>query len=125
LYRVTLDGPFGLAYNPAFYAHTQNFAFLDAVVRMIPKDASIMTQNNLAPHFAHQEVWLLLSQKNKQEYYETKRPQYILLDNRPGQSPNNHFGIHDVEILLTHLHDDPMYEEVYANNGQYIFKRKQ
>ncbi len=124
LYRGTLHGPFGLAYNAAFYAHTKSFAFLNKVVGMIPKGASIMTQNNLAPHFAHQEVWLLLSQKNKQEYYQSKKPQYILLDNRPGQSPNNHFGIQDVELLLTHLHNDPLYEEIYASNGQFIFKRK-
>lgn len=126
LYRFVLHGPFALAYNPAFYKHTKDFTFLDDVVKEIPADATIMTQNNLAAHFTHQKVWLLLSDKKKYpiEYYTTKQPEYILIDTREGQNPNNHFGIKDMDVLLEHLRKDNNYTVTYDKNGQLIFKRQ-
>lgn len=125
LYRVVLDGPFALAYNPAFYTHTKDFKFLYDVIKLVPKDASIMTQNNLAPHFTHQKVWLLISDRKAYnvEYYTIKKPDYILIDNRPGQNPNNFFGIKDMTVLLNNLRKDMDYKLVYNKNGQLLFKR--
>ena len=60
-FRVVLHGPFALAYNKAFYTHTKDFDFLNDVVRLVPKNSTIMTQNNLASHFTHQKIWLLIS----------------------------------------------------------------
>jgi uncharacterized membrane protein len=124
LYRVTLHGPFALSYNPAFYTHTKDLAFLDNLIKKVPKNVSVMAQNNLAPHFTHQKVWLLLSsnEKNSVEYYTLKQPGYIVFDNRPGQNPNDHFGISDINVLLNSLQKDKNYKLFYQVGGSYIYK---
>lgn len=126
LYRVTLDGPFGLVYNKVFYEHTKYFEYLNEVMSLIPKEASVMTQNNLAPHFTHQKVWHLISDKDRfaKEYYTSKMPDYILIDNRLGQSPNNYFGIRDMEVLLSNLKKDKNYKIIYSKNRLVLFKKK-
>lgn len=126
LYRFILHAPFGLAYNPVFYAHTKNFDFLNSLVARIPANASVMTQNNLAVRFSHQQVWVLQSdsKKYKPDYYVQKKPQYILLDVRPGQNPNNFFLIKDLNYLLEELKTDQNYEIFYQTSYQYIFKKK-
>lgn len=53
---------------------------------MAPPTATIATHNNLAAKFTHQRVWLL------KENYELHMPDYILIDIREGQNPNNFFG---------------------------------
>lgn len=126
LYRVTLRGPFALGYNGAFYAHTKDFAFLNNAISKIPTDASVMTQNNIAPHFTHQKVWLLLSDNKKYqgEYYRLKNPDYILFDLHDGQNPNNHFGIKDMDILMNNLQTDTSYMLISSTGGQFIFKKR-
>ncbi|MBU3979560.1 DUF2079 domain-containing protein [Patescibacteria group bacterium] len=123
LYRFILRGPFGLFYNPAFYAHTKDFAFLDNVVKKIPRNASVMTQNNLASHFTHQKVWLLQAENRPadQEYYTQKQPDYILIDNRAGQNPNNYWGVKDMNFLLNTLRNDNKYKLIYKSSGQFLF----
>lgn len=124
-YRFILRGPFGLSYNPAFYMHTKNFAFLDKIIKKIPLNASVMTQNNLAPHFSHQKVWLLQSSGSLigQEHYTQKKPDYILIDNRTGQNPNNYWGVKDMDFLLNTLRNDKKYELIYESNGQFLFEK--
>jgi len=123
LHQFKLHGPLGLAYNPAFYAHTKNFGFLDALVAHVPKDATVMAQNNLATRFAHQPVYLL--RKN----YWDHAPDYIVIDSRDGQNPNNFFGIkdyrgvEDVETIIRSLQSDPTYVAIYQTDRQFVFKR--
>lgn len=117
LYRFTLHGPFALAYNPAFYSHTRDFAFLNNLIKRIPNDASVMTHNNLAPRFTHQKVLLL------RRDYENYRPEYIVLDVRPGQNPNNFFGTEGVADILKLLQNDSKYELTYKTKDQFIFHR--
>jgi uncharacterized membrane protein len=125
LYRFTLRGPFGLAYNPAFYANTKNFSFLERAVKQIPPNASVMAQNNLATRFSHQKVWMLRSDdiKYKDEYYTLKKPDYIMFDKRPGQNPNNYFTIKSLDVLLINLNKDRNYKLFYKDGDVYIFKR--
>lgn len=118
LYRFILHAPFGLAYNPAFYQHTKDFFFLDEVIKKIPPDASIATQNNLASRFLHQEVWIL------RENYKEHNPQYILMDLRSGQNPNNFLGIYDVNKLAKQISNDRDYVLFYHQGEQYIYKLK-
>lgn len=125
LHQFKLHGPLGLAYNPAFYTHTKNFLFLDRLVSHVPKDVSVMTQNNLATRFSHQTVYLL--RKNYWDY----NADYIAIDAREGQNPNNFFGIKDyqgigdVEAIINTLKTDPNYEVVYQTNNQYVFAKAQ
>lgn len=122
LHQFKLHGPLGLAYNPAFYAHTKNFTFLDALVSKVPQDGSVMAQNNLATRFSHQTVYLL--RKNYWDYL----PDYIVIDARERQNPNNFFGIKDyrgienVEAIINSLKTDPNYEIIYQTDKQYVFK---
>ena len=126
LYRFILHAPFGLAYNPTFYAHSNDFQFLDDLVKKIPPDATVMAQNNLAVRFTHQKVSTLQSnlKKYKPDFYTQKMPDYIVFDTREGQNPNNFFLVEDINDLLNELKNDPNYEVFYKTHEQFIFKRK-
>ncbi len=118
LFRFILNGPFMLALNPVFYQHTKDFEFLNTMIRKIPKDKSVATHNNLAARFSHQPVQLL-----RLDYYKVK-PDYILMDLRSGQSPNNFLETKNVEEIFSRLLKDPNYKIIYKTNDQYIFERK-
>jgi uncharacterized membrane protein len=126
LYQFKLRGPFALAYNRAFYAHSNDFEFLDKMVEIVPDDAFVMTSNNLATRFTHQKV-MLLRDKCKtcnDEHYQTleQQPDYILRDSRPGQNPNNHYGA-KIDDILEALKKDKNYKAVYQTDYQYVFKK--
>ena len=118
LYRFVLHGPLALAYNYDFYKHTGDFNFLDQIIAKIPKDSSVMTQNNLAVRFTHQKVWLL------RDDYQNYNADYIVVDTREGQNPNNFFGIKDFPGVIKELRMDKYYLLVYKTNEQFVFKRK-
>lgn len=119
LYSFILHGPFALAYNPVFYKHTNDFIFLNKMVEMVPKSATVATHNNLASRFTHQRVWLLKTN------YEIHKPEYILIDNRQGQSPNNFTGTGPLDVILGTVIKDPNYQVVYHTEEQYVFEREQ
>lgn len=118
LYRFVFHGPFGLFYNPAFYRHTSDFYFLDRMIEKVPGNAIVMAQNNIAPRFTHQTVWLL------RDSFGTYHPEYIVIDARSGQNPNNYFGMHDFYGTVNGLRQDPEYETIYKTKEQFVFKRK-
>jgi len=120
LYRFVLRSPFALVYNPAFYTHTKDFAFLDILIKQVPQNVSVMAQNNLAGRFTHQKVWLI------RENYNYYKPDYIVFDLRPDQSPNDFFGfvtINNMVKVKNLLTLDKSYQLVYNTDYQYIFKR--
>lgn len=117
LHRFVTRAPLGLAYNPAFYQNTKNFTFLDDLLSRVPKGASVMTQNNLAPHLIHtNQVYLLRA------VYDDFMPDYFVLDLREGQNFNDFFGA-DIEALKLTLPKDTRYEIYYQNGDQIIYKR--
>ena len=116
LYRFVLHGPFALSYNPAFYQHTNSFTFLDNLVKIIPKNATVMAQNNLVSHFTHQKSWMLRLD------YEKYRPEYIIIDDREMQNGNNFFGTGNIDAVLKKLQKDKAYEVFYHKDDQYVFK---
>jgi uncharacterized membrane protein len=118
LYAFILHGPLALAYNPAFYTHTKDFSFLNKLIELVPANASVMTHNNLAVRFTHQELYLL------RQNYEQYKPDYIVIDKRTGQSPNNFFGSADPSEIVKKIASDPMYGLLYRTDEQFIFKRK-
>jgi len=118
LYRFVLHGPFALAYNPVFYNHTQDLVFLNNLVKKIPANSSVMTQNNLAAHFTHQKVLIL-----RQDYEEYK-PDYILIDNREGQNENDFFATSgNKDDILKNTKKDLNYKLIYNTQEQFIFKK--
>lgn len=120
LYRVTLDGPFALSYNPAFYSHTKDFEYLKPLYTKIPKDATVVAQNNIATHFTHQKVYMLVTGTDNNP---TKWGDYIIIDNRPGQSPNNYWAIKNMDALITNLKHNTQYKIIYNKDTLFIFKK--
>lgn len=117
LYRFVLHGPFGLFYNTAFYAHSKNFGFLDKPISLIPSDASVATHNNLAVRFTHQNVHLLRSG-------EIPDTDYVIIDARDGQNPNNFFGVSNIHNSLNLILQEKKYKIIYHEGDQYVFKKK-
>lgn len=126
LHRFVLHGPLGLAFNRSFYTHSQNFSFLDDLVKKIPPDTTVMTQNNLAVRFTHQDVRLLRDKCKLclEEHYRSVMPEYVVIDNRDGQSPNNYYGVGDMNKILAALQKDKDYKITYKEGDRYVFKRK-
>ena len=117
LNRFVLHGPFNLVYNKAFYDHTKEFEFLNKMVKMVPLNATVATHNNLASRFTHQRVWLL------KDNYENHNPEYILIDNRQGQNPNNFTGSGSLDKILRKLLKDSNYKIIYSTKEQFVFQR--
>ena len=125
LHRFVLHGPLGLATNMAFYTHTKDFTFLNDLVKKVPPDVTVMTQNNLASHFTHQDVRLLRDKCKTcvEEHYRSVMPDLIVIDNRDGQNPNNYYGVGDMKKILKSLQKDKDYKLFYHQGEQYIYKR--
>ena len=88
------------------------------VVAKVPRNKSIMTQNNLAPHFTHHKnIWLL--RNNFEEY----SPDYIFIDIRKGQSPNDFFGSGDIMFILNRVRKSSKYKIIYKTKDQFLFKK--
>ncbi len=118
LFRFVHHGAFLMSINPVLYSHTANFKYLDEMIAKIPKNASVMTQNNLGVRFTHQKFIYL------RETYDAYAPDYIVIDNRAGQNPNNFlFGPGNIDEFLEKLKSDKKYKAVYQKNQQYIYKR--
>lgn len=117
-FRFVHHGPFLMATTPDFYAHTSFFKYLDDLIKKIPPDASVMTQNNLGVRFDHQKFIFL------RQDYEPYNPDYILIDNRPGQNPNNFlFGPNNIPQFIEKVRTDKNYKIFYHKDDQYIFRR--
>lgn len=117
VFRFILHGPFLLAINPVFYKHTKDFNYLEELIKKIPPHSSIAAQNNLAVRFYKQESYIL------RDAYEQHKPDYIFMDMRPGQNPNNFLGIKDEIELLRRIKADFRYNIFIQEGDQYLFKR--
>ncbi len=125
LYRFILYGPFALSYNSAFYAHTKDFEFLNRLTSLVPNNASVMAPNNIVSHFTHQTSYIVRgTYKDIYPGLNIKFPEYILLDERPGQNPNDDFGTGNESDLLNQLKIDPNYLLFYKKGDQYAFRLK-
>jgi len=117
LFRFILHGPFLLGVHPIFYQHSKDFSYLEKLIKKIPPNTSIAAQNNLALRFYKQRSYILT------DTYEKNNPEYIFMDMRPGQNPNNFLGIKDEKQLLERIKLDSTYK-IYLHEGdQFIFKK--
>lgn len=125
LYRFVLRGPLALSYNQAFYAHSNDFSFLNTLIDSVPKNGSVMTQNNLAAHFTHRDIYLLRDKCDTCLLYpyEIIKPNYIVIDARDGQNPNDYYGVNSIKKTVETLSLDKKYVITYHKGDQYIFKR--
>jgi uncharacterized membrane protein len=120
-HQIKFSGPLGLGFNRAFYANSNNFAFLTQFVNQIPLDRGVvMAPNNVAVRLTHKADVLLLRAD-----YENYDPAIIALDIREGQNPNNFWPLPPAQFkkLYADLLADPRYAPVYVSNEQLYFER--
>lgn len=117
LFRFILHGPFLLVFNKVFFTHTKTFEYLDELIGKIPENASVAAQNNLAVRFIKQRSHIL-----RDEYWAISA-NYIVIDMRDGQNPNNFLGIRDEKKLLNNLLNDKRYSIFFHKGNSYIFKK--
>mgnify|MGYP001608422993 CR=1 FL=1 len=122
MHRFIYHGPFGLLYNKDFFKITSNMKFMDDFVNKIPKNGKIMTQNNLAVRFTHNDLYILSSKT----YVEQIQPDVIAMDFRPGQNINNYWPMTTEKMvaLARDLKENPNYESQYSEEFRYIFIKK-
>ena len=118
-HRFVYHGPFGLLYNKDFLNITKSVKFMDDFVAQIPKKGKIMTQNNLAVRFTHNDLYILSSKR----YVEAVQPDVIALDFRPGQNINDYWPLtpEKIEALAQDLKEDPNYRPFISEQYRYIF----
>jgi uncharacterized membrane protein len=104
--------------NRAFYKHTENFDFLNELIKHIPEDGVVMAQTNIAGKIANRKVYML------RDSYSSFNPDYIVIDTRDGQEPNNFLGIKDFDQLVTNLKNDLNFEVYYDQGEQLIYKKR-
>lgn len=121
-HRFIYHGPFGLLYNKDFYKITNNMKFMNDFVARIPKNGKIMTQNNLAVRFTHNDLYILSSRG----YIDTVKPDVIAMDFRPGQNINNYWPVtpEKMESIATYLKNDKEYKLFYGEQYRYIFVKQ-
>ncbi len=122
LHRFVLRGPFGLAYNLDFYRHTFRQQFMHDFIAKIPKEGKIMTQNNIAVFFAHEDPYIL----NGSDYFEKIRPDTVAIDLRSGQNPNNLWPMDEKGMieLVKRIKEDQTYKIYYEDANRYIFIKR-
>lgn len=116
----TLDSPVRLAVLPDFYRHSKEFQFLDDLVAHVPQDGLIMAEENIAPRLITRRVKIL------RDNYEHYSPDWIVVDTRADQNPNNFFGLAEQkpDIVFPKLAKDSNYEVYYQHGPQIIYKKK-
>ncbi len=103
--------------NRAFYQNTKNHQFLDTLIQHIPEDGVVMAQTNIAAKLAYRKVYFL-----RENYYDFN-PDYIVVDGRAGQEPNNFLGIQDFGKLLETIKNDANYELYFVSGEQEIYRK--
>ncbi|MEO6509037.1 MAG: DUF2079 domain-containing protein, partial [Patescibacteria group bacterium] len=117
-------GPLLLVFNPAFYQTTRDNAFEWELVKNVPKDGTVMTQNHLSYMFTHQGSFLFPS-PNKLNDLIKINPMYIVVDFRDGQNPNDFFPLDKDQTKK--LVDDLVAKEIYSvyfqKGTMFIYKK--
>lgn len=119
---IHLDSPFRLALLSDFYKHSHSFTFLDTLVQKVPHDGLVMSQANLAPRLVDRDLVMLRIE------YEKYNPDWIVVDTRKDQNPNNFYGATRPgasypDEVFEKLSTDQNYEIFYQQGEQIIYKK--
>lgn len=122
VHRFVLRGPFGLFYNLDFYRHTFRQGFMHDFINKIPTKGKIMTQNNIAVFFTHNDLYIL----NGYDYLKRINPDTVAIDLRPGQNPNNLWPMDEKGMteLVKKIKEDQKYKIYYGDANRYIFIKR-
>lgn len=121
-HRFVFHGPLGLLANKDFYKHTNEMNFLRDFIKLAPKTGIVMAPNNLGAYLTHGPQVMLLNGN-----YEKWSPDAILIDTRPGQSPNNFWpaNFEGVKLMEKKLDKDANYRKVKVIENQAIYFREE
>jgi uncharacterized membrane protein len=104
--------------NPAFWQRAEWMDDIDKAISLVPKDASIASQNNIIAHISTRKSVFLLKDINKAEY--------ILADFHPGQPDYNFFGADEKKESFKRLNEkieSGKYEIIYKNKQTFLIKK--
>lgn len=109
--------PLNSLFKKAFYRKSPFMEDINSVIAKFPKNASLSTQNNIAPHVSHREKVFLFPQ--------VKDTDYILLDLRENQPPNNFFPYeyHYSKINAFNLIKNKQYKIIEQKGEVYLLKK--
>ena len=105
--------------NPVFWQRSYWMDDIDNMISILPKDSSVATQNNIAPHISSRKSVFLLKDMDKAEY--------ILADFHLGQSDYNFFDKDQKEkneSALKYKISSGKYKILYQNLDAYLIKKK-
>lgn len=120
-HQFIYHGPFGLVYNSEFFKHTKRQGFMWDFIDKIPKEGIIMTQNNIAVFFTHNDLYNLSNCERINEV----QPDVIAYDFRPGQNPNNMWPITEESMkeLTSLLKESSAYSIGYRDQYRFVFQK--
>ncbi|MDP3724270.1 MAG: DUF2079 domain-containing protein [bacterium] len=103
--------------KPQFYQEERWIADTRAALSMIPKDAAVATQNNLAPHLSHREKLYLLPIVGDAEY--------IAVDLHPGQSLYNFMTQSEGEMrqMVSQLRESEDWSVIFEEGDALVLRR--
>ncbi len=96
--RKVTGSPINLAVNPIFWKNITFSNSFEPIAKLIPKDKSVMAQNNLLVYFANRKSEVFLLSEN----YQQKNPDIIIFDLNENQNINNFWGP-DGDASLDHI----------------------
>lgn len=105
--------------RPQFWQRDIKLESIDQAIRLLPKDVSVASQNNIIPHIS--------TRKNVFSLQDYEQAEYILIDFNKGQSGYNFFGEEkktQVEKELKSKIQEGVYEVVYNQEETFLLKRK-
>jgi uncharacterized membrane protein len=121
--RKITGSPINLAINKTFWHELTPNKHITAAIQKVPKEGSVMSQNNLLAYLANRSENLYTPFAN----YEKYSPDTIIFDVTENQNPNNFYPA-DTKIIkdiLTRLEKDPNYTKISSTEETiYIYRKK-
>ena len=115
-------GPLLLVLNKDFYANTKNNQFLWDFLSRVPKEGKIMTQNHFGYPLDHSSVYEIVTKCDK---LQEINPDYVVVDLRPDQNPNNFVPItHDrTQKWIEYILQRGDFKIYYQDGQNYILQK--
>lgn len=119
LHRFVLRGPLAMAYNPVFYQQFSGTKYVRDFLDKVPRKGLIMTQNDLAVRFTHNELVLVDLE------YKKYNPDVVVLNLTPGQNPNSFYPLDYKKIVMLKdlLVNDSEYKQEKFADELYLFTK--
>lgn len=115
-------GPLLLTLNKDFYANTQNNLFTWNFLSKVPRGGKIMTQNQFGYILDHSDVYEIVTKCDK---LQEINPDYVVVDLRPDQNPNNFVPINynRTKKWIEYLLQRSDFKIYYQNGQSYILEK--